>query len=63
MSDTVEVTPEPMVVVISAAVCPSHSFNYVSMPRDAGGDARGFLFKCPIRDCGKGVTALTGTNF
>jgi hypothetical protein len=43
-------TPEPMIVVISAAVCPKHDFNLVSVPRDSGTGEESF-FKCPIKDC------------
>ena len=50
MSDTVEVTPEPTPVMISADVCRKHNFNLVSVPRDSdtGEDS---YFKCPIKDC------------
>jgi hypothetical protein len=43
-------TPEPMIVVISAAVCPKHDFNLVSVPRDSGtGEHQSF--KCPLKNC------------
>ena len=50
MSDTVEVTPEPMIVVISAAVCPKHDFNLISVPRDSDTGEYPY-FKCPIKNC------------
>ena len=43
-------TPEPMIVVISAAVCPKHDFNLVSVPRDSG-TGKHQTFKCPLRKC------------
>ncbi len=46
-------TPEPLPVQISAAVCPKHNFNLVSVPRDSGtGEHQ--TFKCPLRACKEG---------
>jgi hypothetical protein len=49
--NTIETTPEPLPVVVSEKKCPTHSFNFVSVPREAGGESFGYVLKCPLKTC------------
>jgi hypothetical protein len=43
-------TAEPLTVMISHDICPTHNFRLISVPRDS--DSRLPLsFKCPLKDC------------